>query len=97
MPENVVSIFMLPFFACICGVGPLIFAGLLLYNARRGDRLMNNIKGAKNLPISSIQARYWAGTVIRGDYPYRQPTFPARPTSTIHAALTYRGVERKFI
>jgi len=56
MPENMVSIFMLPFFACICGIGPLIFAGLLLYNARRGDRLMNNIKNAKNLPISSIQA-----------------------------------------
>jgi len=55
MPENVVSIFMLPFFACICGIGPLIFAGLLLYNARRGDRLMNSIKSAKNLPISSIQ------------------------------------------
>jgi hypothetical protein len=56
MPENVVSIFMLPFIACICGIGPLIFAGLLFYNARRGDRMMNNIKSAKILPISSIQA-----------------------------------------
>jgi hypothetical protein len=79
MPENVVSIFMLPFIACICGIGPLIFAGLLFYNARRGGRLMNNIKSAKNPPISAIQPD--TGLVrVNGVISYiANPLFPQDP------------------
>ncbi len=52
---NFMSLFILPFFACACGVGPLIFAVILFFNARRAGKLAGSLKNAQSPAINQLR------------------------------------------
>jgi hypothetical protein len=54
--SSFMSLFILPFFACTCGVGPLIFAVILFLNARRAGRLAGSLKNAQTPVISQLKS-----------------------------------------
>jgi hypothetical protein len=61
----IISIFVVPFFACVCGIAPLIFATILYLNARKRSGVKSYLEQAK--PLRAGYASEGIGPVwVRG-------------------------------